>query len=313
MLKRFRIREPGHINRYAPDCAPGHDAWDGDSLRSLDFQSKTLLCELLDRLGTSDFPCGWHSKNDGSPDGRPLTVMSCIWRICRVVVLPDTGTWMDRSMPPSIFGARPCAAASDGAWEVLMDVDESRVGDQDLTLLTLDQKQCFDRLQLASLRELGSRLGMRRWRRVLNWRYLFIDGQPTSMLIRDGDLRSPTYCSLLSSGGLGLECVHEEGTPTHVRTTAHLDDRLVSADSCDPLPRILEITKQVDDYFGAVLNSKNSSSTSTKVPSRHRRKLCELIDCTRSLVYLGVDVLVRGAPWREPRVRMKQRVRAVGV
>ena len=35
--------------------APGLDAWDGDSLRSLDLQSKTLLCELLDRLDTSVF------------------------------------------------------------------------------------------------------------------------------------------------------------------------------------------------------------------------------------------------------------------
>ena len=82
----------------------------------------------------------------------------------------------------------------------------------------------------------------------------------------------------------------------HVRTNAYLDDRLVSADSCDPLFRTLEITKQVDDYFGAVLNSKKSSWTSTKLPSRRRRKLCELIDYTRSLVYLGVDVLMRGAP-----------------
>ena len=98
----------------------------------------------------------------------------------------------------------------------------------------------------------------------------------------------------------------------HVRTNAFLDDRLVSADSCDPLPRVLEITEQVDDNFGAVLNSKKSSWTSTKLPSRGR-KLCELTDYTRSLVYLGVDVLIRGAPWCEPRVRMRKRVRAVGV
>ena len=35
---------PGHIDRHAPDGAPGLDTWDGDSLRSLDLQSKTLLC-----------------------------------------------------------------------------------------------------------------------------------------------------------------------------------------------------------------------------------------------------------------------------
>ena len=101
--------------------------------------------------------------------------------------------------------------------------------------------------------------------------------------------------------------------PHVVRTNAYLDDRLVSADSRDLLPRTLETTKQVDDYFGAVLNSKKSSWTSRKLPSRRRRKLCELTDYTRSVVYLGVDVLLRGTPWCEPRVRMKQRVRAVGV
>ena len=53
-------------------------------------------------------------------------------------------------MPPLIFGARPCAAASDAAWELLMDVDGSRITDQDLTTLTLDQKQCCDRLQLGA-------------------------------------------------------------------------------------------------------------------------------------------------------------------
>ena len=62
-----------------------------------------------------------------------------------------------------------------------------------------------------------------------------------------------------------------------------------------------------------MLDSKKSSWTSTKLPSRRRRKLCELIDYTKSLVYLGVDVLMRGTPWCEPRVRVKQRVRAVGV
>ena len=169
--------------------------------------------------------------------------------------------------------------------------------------MTLDQKQCFDRLQLASLRQLGSRLGMPRLAlKALEAygqleRYLFVDGQPTSMLIRGGDLRgvpqgcalSVHFCNL--AGWAWNVCTNRE--LPHVRTNAYLDHRLVSTNSCDPLPRTLEITKQVDDYFGAVLNSKRSSWTSTKLPSRRRRKLGELFDFTRSLVYLGVGVLVR--------------------
>ena len=79
---------PGHIDRNAPAAAPGLDAWDGDSLRSLDLHSEILLCALLGRLGTFDFSKfllqAWVvgiPKNDGSPDGRPLTVTSCIWRM----------------------------------------------------------------------------------------------------------------------------------------------------------------------------------------------------------------------------------------
>ena len=37
---------PGHIDRYVHAGAPGLDAWDGDSLHALDFQSKILLSEL---------------------------------------------------------------------------------------------------------------------------------------------------------------------------------------------------------------------------------------------------------------------------
>ena len=128
---RIGPRRPGLIDRYVPAGAPGLDAWDGDSLRSLDLQSKTLLCELLDRLGTSDFSKFLLQarvigipKNNGSPDRRPFTVMSCIWRMWSRRVVRHTGIWMDHWMSSSIFGPRPCASASDGAWELLMDVDE---------------------------------------------------------------------------------------------------------------------------------------------------------------------------------------------
>ena len=136
-----------------------------------------------------------------------------------------------------------------------MDVDESRVTDQDLTILTLDQKVCFDKLQLASLRELRSRLGMPRLAlKALEAvaqleRYLFVEGRPTSMSIRGGDLRrvpqgcalSVHFCSL--AGWAWNVCMKRE--LPHVRTNAYLDDMLVCAGSCDPLPRALEISMSV--------------------------------------------------------------------
>ena len=84
-------------------------------------------------------------------------------------------------------------------------------------------------------------------------RYLFIDGQPTSMFIRGGELRRvPQGCALsvhfcdLASWAWNV-CMKME--LPHVRTNAYLDNRLLCAGSCDPLPGALEITKQVDDLF----------------------------------------------------------------
>ena len=83
----------------------------------------------------------------------------------------------------------------------------------------------------------------------------------------------------------------------HVRTNAYLDDRPVCAGSCDRCP---EPWKLPNRWMIILVSGR-------------RRKLCELIDYTRSLVYLGVDVLMRVPHVASSRVRMKQRVRAVGV
>ena len=151
---------PGHIDRYALAGAPGLDAWDGDSLRSLDLQSKTMFCELLDRLGTSDFAkflllarVAGIPKNDGSPDRCPLTVMSCN---C------TTHGHLDGSLDASFnFLVRdrvplPLMESGNFSWTLMKVALTIKTS----PFLTLEPKQCFDRLQLASLRELGSRLVM---------------------------------------------------------------------------------------------------------------------------------------------------------
>ena len=117
------------------------------------------------------------------------------------------------------FGARLCAAASDGAWELLIDVDESRIADQDLTILTLDQIECFVRLELQSLRERRSRLGMPRLAlEALEAyaqleRYLF-----TAVLIRGGKLWGvPQGCALsvhfCNLAGWAWNVCMKKGTP----------------------------------------------------------------------------------------------------
>ena len=166
---------------------------------------------------------------------------------------------------------------------------------QDLTILTLDQKQCVDRLQLASLRELGSRLGMPRLAlKALEAygqleRYLFIDGQPTSMLIRDGDLRgvpqgyalSVHFCNL--AGWAWNVCMKRE--LPHVRTNAYLDDRLVSADSCDQLPRT---------HKWMIILVQRSTAKRALGPRQNSRRVV-----ARNFVN---SLITPGHPWCEPRV-----------
>ena len=123
--------------------------------------------------------------------------------------------------------------------------------------------------------------------------FLFIDGQHTSMLIRGGGLRgvpqgcalSVHFCNL--AGWAWNVCMNRE--LPHVRTNAYLDDRLMSADSCDPLPRTLEITKQVDDFFGAVLNSKRGSPF--------------------VFPFLTLSIPKAGSPWNRARVQARTRFR----
>ena len=123
--------------------------------------------------------------------------------------------------------------------------------------------------------------------------------------------RSPTevcfVCSLLQLGGWAWNvCMNRE--LTHVRTNAYL-----MMDSCDPLPTTLEITEQVDDYFGAVLNSKKSSWTSTNSRRVVAGSFVNSLITPGHLCILVLMCFCGYPPWCEPRVRMKQRVRAVGV
>ena len=121
------------------------------------------------------------------------------------------------------------------------------------------------------------------------------------MLIRGGDLRgvpqgcalSVHFCNL--AGWAWNVCMKRGNSRMSVPTLTLMTDwcLLTRVTRC---PEHLEITKQVDDYFRCSAQlAKRALGPRQKLPSRRPRKLRELIDYTRSLVYLGVDVLMRGA------------------
>ena len=177
-----------------------------------------------------------------------------------------------------------------------------------LPFLTLDQKHCFVR-EVASLWALGSRLGMPRLALKASEayaqleRYLFVDAQSTSMLIR-GDLRViPQGCALsvhfCNQAGWAWNVCMKRELP-HVRTNAYVDDRLVSADSCDPLPRKIILVQ--------------CSTAKRPLGPRQNSRRVVARNIVNSLITPGhLCILVLMCLCVVPRVRMKQRVRAVGV
>ena len=114
-----------------------------------------------------------------------MTILSAIMRLWSRRVARHTGLWMHRFMPSSVFGARATSSSADAAWDIALDVDMHRSTGRQLTVITMDQRHCFDRLSLDALSTLAQVVGfpsealflLGLYKRLR--RHLFIDGQPT--------------------------------------------------------------------------------------------------------------------------------------
>ena len=317
---------PGHILRYAPTGSTSLDGWDGAALKYLDETSKAMLCLLLDECNKGRFPEFFEQarsvgipKNDGTTDRRPLTIMSAIYRCWARRIARHIAIWMDRFMPPEVYGARPNKSAADAAWDLALDVDLHRVDKTELIVATLDQKQCFDRLSIEQLIALARCIGMPSacchalllYKRIE--RHLFIDGQPTGHVIFGNHIRGvPQGCPIavnfcnLTSWAWQLS-IRRLGLP--VKCGSFLDDRLLrSSVGAQPLADAIKATKAIDDCFGAELNTKKSRWGGTTAPRSTQIALLGDIPNVKVLLYLGVDIVLRGGAKRAIRIRMGTRV-----
>lgn len=262
---------PGHVDQYAPHGAPGLDGWTGDFLKQLDDVSKRQLCKLLDECNAGRFPQSFFDartvgipKGDSTDDRRPLTVLSALYRLWARRISRHASIWLDRHMPPEVYGARVGAPAADAAWNLGMAVDASRHEGEQLIVVALGQKQCFDRLCIDRLEELATIAGfptacrnaLHLYRRLR--RYLFTDGQPTG---HGKHLRgAPQGCPL----AVHLCNLTSWAWPLAVRRSLDvmcascLDDRLLYGTSSENLKQAVEITSTIDTSVGALRNNKNT-------------------------------------------------------
>jgi len=323
---RLSSWDPGHIAQYTPAGAPGLDGWTGDALRNLDDVSQRLLCELLDRCNHGRFPAFLRQarvvgipKNDGTTDRRPLTVLSVIYRLWAKRVARHTGIWMDQFMPESLTGARRGVSAADAAWKLLASVDQHRVAKTRLHVMAMDQKHCFDRLDVSQLRRLATAVGMpTSCLHALELycsleRHLFLDGQPTGHILRGNNSRGiPQGCPIavhfcnLATWAWHLEVVRD---CPRVMPASFLDDRVVRTTApIDVFEAVIETTARVDGYFGALFNRKKSVWSSTVARPRDAGPVLAAFDFKPRLVYLGVDVIVVGSAKNSTRVKRDERV-----
>ncbi len=105
------------------------------------------------------------------------------------------GTWMAARMPPEVADARKGNSACDACWRFALLVDHARCSGVPLHCLAMDQKQCFDRLDLSQLQKLAHAVGVPKmcigalalYARLE--RHLFLDGKPTGHVISGELLR----------------------------------------------------------------------------------------------------------------------------
>ena len=199
--------------------------------------------------------------------------------------------WLNSWLPPGVHGARSECSSADAFWKVTIEVDAHRADGTNLALLSLDQKQCFDRLHISMLHELASRAGLppaafhalRLYARLD--RFLFIDGQPIGHVISGDNLcgipqgcpLAALFCNLTSAAWE----IHLNHVVPQFTCLSYLDDRLCFASDAKLFEQVLAATAEIDAAFGPELNKSKCAWAATKQKPRHAgARLRELSYCT---------------------------------
>ena len=92
-------------------------------------------------------------------DGRPITVLSCIYRAWGSVLSTQLLHLWQHKLPPSIYGGVPGRAARDTTFELQHRIELAQLNGDHLSGVVLDLTKCFNLLPRPPLKELLCHLG----------------------------------------------------------------------------------------------------------------------------------------------------------
>ena len=131
-------------------------------------ESLAALCDLYDKADEGLLPSLWSEARlimipkPGCPqERRPLTIMNIAYRIWSKRWAQHYNAWLHDWVPSGLVGARIGESAADTAQRVAATVNDAVTGHGNTKyLLSLDQSNFFDRMDLAMTKAICDRLGV---------------------------------------------------------------------------------------------------------------------------------------------------------
>ena len=259
---------PSLIRQFLPSGSAGMDGWTGDVLRALDDKALLGLALLLDCADAGQVPSfrsGARSvgiPKEGTHEKRPLTILSSFYRCWATRQARSISSWVDPYLP----------AAADCSWKLQLALDDAKVQRRCRVVLSLGQRQCFDRLDIGRIRQLCTRIGCPAQVFVaLDMyaslrRFVMIDGLPTGHLL-DGHAVGgiPQGCPLVAFFCTLVSSVWEAylAQLPNCLAMSYLDDRIMIVDDGATMCEATRLTQDIYVCFGCELNAKKCAWGST--------------------------------------------------
>ena len=160
-----------HVARgLSPRKATGICGWHNKDLRLLPPAALADLASLLNQLVVSGFPdflmkarvavLSKVATPDSAAHARPITILSCLFRLWARVLCSQVLLVWSRTLPRSITGCIKGRSALDLSYEVQAMVEDSLCQGTDLSGFCLDLRKAFNFLPRAPLGDLLQRLGL---------------------------------------------------------------------------------------------------------------------------------------------------------
>ena len=309
------------ILQFLPKGAAGLDGQSVEWLHHLHSDSLDRLALLFDAADDGHLPWHWRvakvaliPKPD-SDERRPLTILSATYRLWTKRRARVLNNWMDSWAPEGLSGALPNHCCTDVLWEVLGTLSDAQGGHgSPQFVLSLDQRQCFDRLFLETFEEIDAKLNLNLKAIIDNYRhiirFLSVDGEATEIV-----LCGPSTCGIPQGCPIATVLANLAAVAWHVTCLrvapvqpnayySYLDDRLSISSSWGVMQKILDATKLLDASFGPELNMSKSrrgvACNNPRSPLAREPSDGTLLTIQRvsNFKYLGVDVVLnktRGA------------------